>query len=616
LKRTKFVICFFITLWAIAVPVFIFAQAPSLTASVSKNPVGNGEQFQLTFTVNANGNNFQPPALTDFNVLGGPNQSTSMQFINGNMSQTISLTYYLQAKSEGSFTIGAATIVCNGKKIASEPVVLKVVKAAAAPQGGGGQQGQGADEYKQVTSDNLFIKASVDKTTVYQGESMVVTYKIYTRVNIVNYAIPKMPTFSGFWTQDIPIPGQIQLHSETVNGVTYSVGELKKVLLFPQQSGTLTLDPMEVECIARVPVKRNRQSNNPFDIFNDPFFNDPFFGSGARDIKAAIKSLPIKVTVKPLPDGAPESFDGAVGHFTFEASMDKKETKTNEPVSLKIKITGKGNLKLINAPALHIPADIETYDPKINQNVSATVAGTSGTKSFEYLLIPRHQGTYEIEPLAFSYFDLDKKQYISFSSAKFELKVDKGADESAAMTSGASKADIQLLGSDIRFIKSGPLRLNTTGNIFYASPQFYIALVMPFILFIGAFIFRQKNRELRGNIGLMKSRKANKMARKRLAVAGKLLDAKNKEKFYDELFRACWGYVGDKLGISPADLSKESAAVALKEKNVSDESVAALITTLDFCEFARFAPQAENSGLEKIYRDAIDTITKIENEIR
>lgn len=590
------------------------AQTPSLTASVSKNPVSQGEQFQLTFTLNANGNNFQAPPLTDFNVFSGPNQSTSMQFINGAMSQSISLSYHLQAKNEGTFTIGSASVMCSGKKITSNPLTIKVIKGTP-PAAGGNKQQQGNDEYKEVTSENLFLKVSVDKSSVYQGEALVATYKIYTTVNIINYAIPKMPALSGFWTQDMQMPPQIQLRNEVVNGVNYSVGELKKVLLYPQQNGTLILDPMHVECIARIPVKRNRQSNNPFDIFNDPFFNDPFFGSGARDIKAAIKSSPLKITVKALPPGAPATFNGAVGKFSFESSLDKKTTKTNEPVSLKIKITGKGNLKLIDAPALSIPQDIETYDPKINDNVSTTEAGSSGSKTFEYLLIPRHQGTYDIEPVTFTYFDLDKKQYISFSSPKFELKVEKGTDESIAVT-GNSKADVQVLGSDIRFIKTGPLRMSTTGNTFYLSPQFFILLFLPFILFGLAIFLKQKSDELNSNISLVKSRKANKMAKKRLAVAGKLLNEKDKEKFYDELFKALWGYISDKLNIPPADLSKDSASLALKQKNVSDESVDKIISTIDYCEFARFASQAESMSRETIYKDALDIITKIEDEIK
>ena len=608
--KIRFSRMIFLLILSACFPVQLLAQ--TLTASVSKNPVSTGEQFQLTFTVNANGTGFTPPPLNDFMVLSGPNQSTSMQFVNGNMSQSISLSYYLQAKTEGTFTIGAASISCSGKKITSAPLTLKVVKDTPPQQDGGGQQ-QGNDEYRQVTSDNLFLKVSVDKSTVFQGEALVATYKIFTTVNIVNYAIPKMPALSGFWTQEMQMPPQVQLHNEVINGVTYSVGELRKVLLFPQQSGTLTLDPMQVECIARIPVKR-KQSNNPFDIFNDPFFNDPFFGSGASDMKVAIKSAPVKITVKPLPSGAPEFFNGAVGHLSFEAALDKSETRTNDPVTLKIRISGKGNLKLIDAPVLNLPSDIESYDPKVNENVTSNVSGSSGTKIFEYLLIPRHQGTYEIDPVSFCYFDLDKRQYISFHSPRFELKVAKGSDESAAV-SGASKSDIQVLGNDIRFIKTGPLHLNITGNTFYLSWRFFALFLLPFIIALLAYFWNRKNRELNSNIGLVKSRKANKMARKRLALAGKLLQPKDREKFYDEIFKALWGYISDKLGIPPADLSKESASLALREKKVSEESVKKIMEAISYCEFARFAPQDGSSSQENMYRDAIAIISNMENEI-
>lgn len=588
-----------------------YGQTPVLTVSVNKNPVTTGEQFQLTFTLNANGNNFQAPPLTDFNVLSGPNQSSSMQFVNGTMSQTISLSYYLQAKSEGTFTIGPGSVIMGGKKVVSSPLKLTVIKGSA--QGANKQQSN--DEFKQVTSDNLFVKVNVDKTSVYQGEALIATYKIYTTVNIVNYAIPKMPTFSGFWTQDMQMPPQIQLKNEVVNGVNYSVGEMRKVLLYPQQNGLLTLDPMEVECIARIPVKRNKQSNSPFDVFNDPFFNDPFFGNGARDVKAAVKSSPVKITVKPLPPNAPGSFDGAVGKFTFEASLDKKETKTNEPVGLKIKITGKGNLKLVNAPSINIPTDIETYDPKVLENISSGINGSSGTKTFEYLLIPRHQGIYEIEPVSFTYFDLDKKEYVTFTSSKFELKVEKGSDESPAV-SGTSKNEIQLLGNDIRFIKTFPLRINTSGNTFYLSPVFFLLLILPFGLFMGAFFIHKKLTALNSNIGLVKSRKANKMAKRRLAQAGRLLTEKDREKFYDEILKALWGYISDKLGIQPSDLSKETSTAALKAKQVSDEAVAKIISIIDYCEFTRFSPQTGQQSQQGLYKDAMDTITRIEDEIK
>src|SRR5688572_3092472 len=308
--------------------IFLFSfqvSAQKFTASVNRNPVGLNEQFQLSFELNANGSSFRPPVLNDFMVLSGPNQSTSMQFINGSMSQSIIFSYILQPKKEGNFKIEPATIESGGKVILSNMVSINVTKGS----GQGTQQGaQNKDDRTNISSKNIFFKVSVDKTNVYRGEAIVATYKLYTNVQVVNYGINKVPAFNGFWSQDIQMPQQLSLErTEVINGVTYRVGEIKKVVLFPQQSGTLTLEPMEGECIARIQVKRNR-TGGPFDIFNDPFFNDPFSGfGGIRDVKFAVKSDPVKITVRELPPNPPPSFNGAVGRYTFEGSLDKTKMK-------------------------------------------------------------------------------------------------------------------------------------------------------------------------------------------------------------------------------------------------------------------------------------------------
>ena len=316
IKRLKI---FFLLLAGILFHCNIFAQ--SLSASIDRNPVGAGEQFQVTFTLNASGSNFQGPSFSEFNVLAGPSTSTSMNIINGSVSQSQSYTYFLQAKNEGTFKIGSAYVACNGKKLESPPFTITVTKGnpkqQSQQQGQQGQQ-QSNDANGGLSSNDVFLRASVDKTTVFRGEGIVVTYKLYTKVQLVNYAISKAPSLNGFWSQDIQMPSQLNLKSETLNGVQYGVGEIKKVVLFPQQSGTLTLDPMEGECIARIKAKSQR-SNNPFDMLNDPFFNDPFFGRGVRDVKVAVKSESVKINVKELPDNAPASFTGSVGKFSFEA---------------------------------------------------------------------------------------------------------------------------------------------------------------------------------------------------------------------------------------------------------------------------------------------------------
>ncbi|MEO5571394.1 MAG: BatD family protein [Bacteroidia bacterium] len=589
----------------------VFAQ--SLSATIDRNPVAAGEQFQVTFNLNASGSNFQGPAFSDFFVLAGPSVSTSMNIINGSVSQSQSYTYFLQAKTEGTFKIGAAYVNCNGKKLESPPFTITVAKGNPKQQGqqqGQQQQQQGNEENGGLSANDVFLRASVDKTNVYRGEGIVVTYKLYTKVQLVNYAITKAPSLNGFWSQDIQMPAQLNLKSETLNGVQYGVGEIKKVVLFPQQSGTLTLDPMEGECIARVKTK-SQQSNNPFDMFNDPFF-----GRGVRDVKTGVKSDAVKITVKELPATAPASFSGSVGKFNFEASLDKNKTKSNEPVTLKIKISGRGNLSLIDPPKINFPPDIETYDPKVVNNFITSVAGSSGNKIFEYLLIPRHEGNYKIDPVQFSYFDLEKKSYVSSSSSAFNLEVERGRGDNSVATSGVGKVDVQILGKDIRFIKTGNIIFLNADKEFYGSPLFYLLLISPFILFVLLIIFRKRKEKRDSNIVLVKSSKANKLARKRLVIAKKLLNEKNNEKFYDESFKALWGYTGDKLGIPPADLSKETAANALKQKNVSDETIAKLTSTLDYCEFARFASATAGVSPENIYNDSVAIITKLEEEIK
>jgi hypothetical protein len=355
----KFIYSLFLLL-ALAIPAS--SQDIAFTASANKTSSFVGDQIQVIFTLNANGNRFQPPALNDFNILMGPNQSTSMQFVNGSMSQSLSFSYFIQPKSEGSFKIGPAYIESNGKRIASNILTIVVGKGAGnnsqQPKNNAGANSNEPDaEVSKQINANVMLRVNVDKTTVYQGEGILATYKLYTRVDILDYAI-NAPVYNGFWSQDMEMSKNIELHKEMLDGVQYNVGEIKKVVLFPQRSGVLSLEPMSAEFLVRLQVKRKR-GHDPFDIFNDPFFNDPFFGGGHQDVKQKIKSNSIKINVKALPEPAPAEYGGAVGKFSLECVLDKNQTKTNEPVSLKIKVSGKGNLKLISPPKLTFPNDIE-----------------------------------------------------------------------------------------------------------------------------------------------------------------------------------------------------------------------------------------------------------------
>ncbi len=592
------------------------AGAQSLSVTVSKNPVAVGEQFQVTFSLNASGSGFQGPSFSEFIVLGGPNPSTSIQIINGAMSQTQTFSYYLQAKAEGSFKIGSASVISGNKKLESPPFTITVIKGAPGRQGNA-QQDRSQEDESGIGSDDLFMRVSVDKTTVWRGEGIVVTYKLYTRVQLVNYAVTKAPSLNGFWTQDIQLPSQLDLKTEVINGVQYGAGILKRVVLYPQQSGTLTVDPMEGEVIARIQVKQRRNSNDPFDIFNDPFFSNPFGFGSVRNVKLSLKSEAVRITVKELPLNAPLSFSGSVGKFSFDASMDKKETKANEPVTLKIKISGKGNLNLIDPPKFDFPPDIETYDPKVVNNFSTSISGTAGSKSFEYLLIPRHEGTYEIKPVEFSYFDLDKKNYVSYSSPSFVLKVIRGSGEAAsALISSPSKAEVQMLGKDIRFIKTGETAFIRPGKTFYGSPVFWTLTASPALLFAGLLLFMRHREKQNADIRSVKSRRATAMAKKRLAGARRMLDQRNLPEFFNETANALWGFVSDRLSIPVSELSKDAAAESLRKRNVKEESISMLVQTLDQCELARFTSAASSLDPETIYNDSIRIITQLENEIK
>jgi hypothetical protein len=588
---------------------FLVAQEGSFTASVDRNRIAMGEQIEITFTLNGSGSNFQPPPFNDFQVLSGPNQSQSMQFINGSMSQSISYSYALQPRSEGKFTIASATVESNGKKLKSNNITIEVTKGSPQPKRQQNQQtGEDANISKQI-GDNIFIKASVDRSSVYQGEQITATYKLYTRVNIVNLAISKVPSLTGFWNQEIDIPKNTQ-SVEVVNGVQYRVMPIKKIALFPQHSGVLELDPMEAEFVVQVQTRKRGG-----DIF-DQFFNDPFFGN-VRNVNYQTKSTPVKITVRPLPSqNIPDGFSGAVGKFSIETWLDKNETKTNEPVTLKVKFSGRGNLKLIDVPKLSFPPDLESYEPKISDNITTGTNVVSGTRTYEYLLIPRRIGEQKIPSFAFSFFDPEKKSYISLKSPEFFLKVAKGNELATGPIASLSKEEIKLLGQDIRFIKSGTSRFGRKDDVFLGSLEFCILGISPLFLFIGFILYIRHYEKISGDVIKLRSRKATKIAKKRFAKAKTLLDAKKTDQFYTEISQALWGYAGDRLGISLSDLSQNAIKDSLTTRKINEDLINKFLTIIEQCEFARFTPTGGSVEMQKMYTDTVKLIADLEEEIR
>jgi hypothetical protein len=593
-------------LWSCSV---LFAQDVNFTAGVDKNPVAADEQFTLEFTVTTSGaspRNFKTPDLSKFLVLSGPNQSTSMQIINGSVSSSQSFSYILQAREAGKFSIGSATIDVGGNQYRSNPIEVTVSKASGRKQ----QQQAQADQGSAVdVGDNIFLRAVVDRSRVYQGEQITVTYKIYTRARIVNYSINKLPTMTGFWGEDLQLPQQVSLTNEMVNGKQYQVGILKKMALFPTQSGSLDINPMELTC--QVQVQTRRRSN---DIF-DQFFNDPFFG--AQTANVPLKSDPVKVTVLPLPQNpVPESFQGAVGKFTLNASLNKRRSKTNEPISLKATISGSGNIKILEAPKLHLPSDFEQYDPKVKEEIERNGASISGSKTFEWLIVPRYPGEKKIPAMEFSYFDVGQRRYVTLRTNEFNVLVDKGSAEAPQNASGLSKEDVKLLNQDIRFIKTDAGSFLKRDTELFDPVAAVTMTVIPLLAFLGLLFYRQKALSEMSDVVSFRSRKALKIAAKKLANAKLLLNANKPELFYAEVSTAMWQYVSDKLAIDRAELSIDNVTQTLQQKNVSSDLTQKIKELLEACEFARFAPgSSSQEEKNKMYEMASSIIVAAEREL-
>jgi len=596
----------------------VTAEDVNFTAKASKNKVVTGEIFEITFTINSNGVNFKAPSFNGFKVISGPSQSSSFQWINGKTSHSLSFSYKLIAEKEGTYTIKGATIESGGKTYTSNELTIEVVKGNPPQQQQQAQQrispffdpfdpfgiqSPPQQVQSQDLKDEIFLKVSVDKKSAYIGEQITATYKIYTRVDIVSNSVKKLPALNGFWSQDIDNKGQAQLIRETVDGVQYYVAELKKTILFPQRVGTLEIDPLEMDMVLRL-----KSNSRPRSIF------DQFFGS-YQDVPYTVKSKPVKIEVKALPEkNKPEDFTGAVGKYQFVSKISKTKLKTNEAITLSYILSGKGNIKLIDVPKPNIPSDIEVYEPKIKDNISVTASGVSGTRTFEYLLIPRHQGTYTIEGLKFSYFNPETGKYENLKTEDYLIEVEKGDNEDIAISKGIIKEDIQLIGSDINFIKT-ETTLEQKKKYFIGSTLFYILWLLPILIFATAWILRNYYNQIQKDTARLNFKKANKIASKHLLLAKKQMDANASSAFYEEVFKALYDYVSYKLSIEKSQLNKESIIELLKEKKVSDSSIQLLLNTLDQCEFARFAPSAA-LPMQEIYNQAEQSIKKLEEEIK
>jgi hypothetical protein len=592
----------FLLLWS----TLLFAQGGRFIATVSSPQVETGEQFEVDFTVTGSASDFNPPDFTGFKILSGPNLSQSYEDNNGVITNTTGYSYILMATKEGTFTIGAASANINFRRMQTIPLHVKVIKGHSVQQ----MQQQQVQNAPVNSSKDLqkavFLVAELDKSHAYQGEQLTLTYKLYFRVDLMGFSSDKGPDLNGFWNQDVKKAGPItsnDVKTGTYKGQRFDYVVIKQTVLFPEHSGDLVIDPFALN----VGVRYQAQSNSG-DIF------DKMFGGETKEEQIQVKSEPVTVHVMPLPaSGKPVGFSGAVGDFTVAANVDKKELKANETMNYDLKISGKGNLALINAPNINPPADFEKYDPKVTDNINVDPAGTSGSREYTYLLIPRHQGDFTFSPPGFSYFNPVSGRYVTLPAKSYNIKVNKGD----AVTNSAvfnSQQDIKVLAKDIRYIKTSSPDLYKDGEGFYGSAGFYLLLLLGPLGFAGAFLYRRWDDEQNSDLVRLKSRQANKIAAKHLANANKQLVAGDKKAFYEAVAKGLYGYLSDKLNIPVADLNKENITTQLKLKGLDDSTINQLDDTMDLCEMARFAP-VTNISEQQVFDKAKNTINEIENKI-
>lgn len=622
IRLLLFMVCF--------VPMAAWAQdTPTLTVSAKKQVVV-GERFQVVFEANAESRNFQAPAFEGFNVLGGPftSSSSSIQMVNGSVTRSTrnSYTYALQASREGTFHIGSASVTVDGNKVSSEPFEIKVLPddgSYAASGGGGGassnqgQQGQAQQNTNdpQVSGKDLFLRCIPSKKSAFVGEQIVLVYKLYTKVPVSSVSVSKMPSYAGFWTKDLSDnSGKLKQSSEYINGIEYTTAEIQRVVIVPQRSGKLTIDPMTMECIAQIRTERSsRRSMDPFEAF----FNDPFFSNNITNVQKDLSSQSLGIEVKSLPEnGRPDSFAGAVGNYKFTSSIDKEELSTNEAVTITLTVSGTGNIELLQMPEPVFPPDFEVYDPKITTSTDFNGQGITGTKKAEYLAIPRRAGTFDIQPVEFTFFNPSTGTYQTLLSEPYELSVRKGKEtEGDGGVYASNQEDIKYLGSDVRHIMNDGAQLKPKHTTFFASTTYFAILLGLLVVFIALLFILKKRADLAKDTAANRNRKADKVARGRLKNAYQHLKAKDQEKFYVEMSQALWGYIADKLGIERSKLSMETVSETMKDKNVPDELTQQFVDTLNYCEFARFAPGSAEEKMDDLYQRGIDVISKAEKVI-
>jgi len=591
--------------------VLVWADEPVRFTASATSTVILDRPFQLVYTVNATGKDMRTSDFNNFEVLAGPfeSRSSSYQIVNGKTSSSVSVsyTYTLQATKTGTFTIPSASIVVDGKKYNSNGLSIKVLPADDNATSKSGKEESRSAAGQGISNENVFIKAQVSKSSVYEQEPLLVTYKLYTLLDVVQCTNRKMPDFKGFMKNEIELSQNKQFSYENFNGKNYGTVVLYQVLLFPQQAGALKIDNAVFDAVIR--VENRQQVRSIFDDFFDSYSN----------VQKAITANGAVVNVKPLPTNKPTNYNGTVGSLNMTSNISAENVKANDAVTLKVIISGSGNMKLIQNPGIRFPDGFEVYDPKVNNNFKTNTNGISGTKIIEYMFIPRHSGEFQIPSAEISYFDIKDLTYKTLRTPVYNLKVAKGTGENstAVVSSGyVAKEDLKKLGNDIRFIVTDKFELKREENPFFGTTLSWLGYIIPLIISIILFLVFRKNVVESSNLDFIRNKKANKAAQKRLKLAAKLLSEGKKDLFYEEVMKAVWNYLSDKLTIPVASLTKESVSTELESRGVEKDLITAFIEILNTCEYARFAPNSGQQEMGNLYETSIDTISKLENTMR
>ena len=605
IKRKNKYLFFSILITLLAGSVTSLNAQVSFKASAPATVV-EGEQFRLSYVLNEEGRDLRLPDITGFDILFGPSTSTSFsqRTVNGKTSseRSVTYTYIMMPKKTGTYTIPPASITVNGSNYQSNSIQIEVLPPDQSSSQKAPDTGQSSSRSATISESDAFIRAILSKNSPYEQEGFTVTFRLYTTLNVVNFGRIQFPEFEGFMVEEVDLPMNKQLQMERYEGRNYYTADLRRTLLFPQRSGQITIPSGNIEMVFSVPSGKNVST---------------FFGSQEVmvDVKKNMVTNPLTINVRPLPQNRPISYANAVGTFTLEPSINTTKLRADEAITLRLEISGTGNMKLIRNPEIEFPHNFETYDPVVNNSLNVTTNGLTGVRSIEYMAIPRYEGSYTVPAAEFTFFDLNSNSYKTLKTPEYALEVAKGDPSSVTSSGFVSQQDVRVE-QDIRFLKTYEPVYYSATNFFVGSLAYWMWYLIPLVMLIVFYLINRKRAKENANIALMRNRKANKIAIKRLKLAEKYLKEQNKENFYDEVLRAIWGYFSNKLSIPVANLTKNNIESILSNKGINQDLTQRFMNILDTCEFARYAPAESDAEMETVYQSTVDAIGEMENRLK